>query len=170
VQKQNLGAQIYLIFIGLAVAVMGGIFVSLLWKGYLKAKETRSWNEVPALVQELSVKERYGSASIPREYSVDLTYVYTLGDQVYIGKRLRLRENPWYKERAKVDAQMSQWRVGQEVIAYVDPENPDVAVVEHEPKAPGYSIWFPSLFVIGGLGIIMRAFWMILSNRRESVA
>jgi hypothetical protein len=30
-------------------------------------------------------------------------------------------------------------------------------VLRPDSLAPGYSIWFPSLFVIGGLGIAVRA-------------
>jgi hypothetical protein len=39
----------------------------------------------------------------------------------------------------------------------VDPANPDFAVLKPDSLAPGYSIWFPALFVIGGPGIAVRA-------------
>jgi hypothetical protein len=40
----------------------------------------------------------------------------------------------------------------------VNPHDPDFAVLKPDSLAPGYSIWFPALFVIGGLGMTVRAF------------
>ena len=42
-------------------------------------------------------------------------------------------------------------------MAYVNPSDPDFAVLKPDTKAAGYSIWFPLLFVVGGLGITVRA-------------
>jgi hypothetical protein len=42
-------------------------------------------------------------------------------------------------------------------MAFVNPAEPDFAVLKPDTKATGYSIWFPLLFVVGGLGIAGRA-------------
>jgi hypothetical protein len=42
-------------------------------------------------------------------------------------------------------------------MAFVNPAQPDFAVLKPDTKAAGYSIWFPLLFVVGGLGIVVRA-------------
>jgi hypothetical protein len=40
---------------------------------------------------------------------------------------------------------------------FVNPKNPQLAVLKPDSLAPGYSIWFPGLFMIAGLGIGMNA-------------
>lgn len=154
--EQNLGAKIYLILIGSALALIGGFFVVVLWKGFVKAKETHSWAEVPAVIMESAVQERVLGQSIPIEYSLKLTYEYRVDGKSYFGERLRRRENPWSKEKAKAEVLAGKFRAGQQVTAFVNPEKSDEALLEHETKAPGYSIWFPGLFVVGGLGIVIR--------------
>jgi hypothetical protein len=39
----------------------------------------------------------------------------------------------------------------------VHPQNPALAVLKPDSLAPGYSIWFPGLFMIAGLGITINA-------------
>ncbi len=157
VKTQNLGGKLYLVFIGLAVAGMGGIFVAWLWKGYASARETRQWQEVSATVLESAVQDRVLGPQIPREYSLKLMYEYPFNGKSYLGERLKLRENPWAKEKARAKGIAEQFRIGQEVTAYVNPADPSQAVLQHETKAPLYSIWFPCLFVIAGLGIAVKA-------------
>jgi len=132
---------------------MGGIFMAWLWKGYQGARETRTWPEVSAVIMESAVQERILGPSIPTEYSLKLTYEYPYAGKSYLGEQLKIRENPWSKERAKAEVLSKKFRLGQAVIAYVNPEAPEIAILEHETKASLYSIWFPALFVIGGLGI-----------------
>ena len=52
---------------------------------------------------------------------------------------------------------MERWPVGKQVEAFVNPKAPKEAVLDHETKAPGYSIWFPGLFLVGGLGILGKS-------------
>ena len=40
---------------------------------------------------------------------------------------------------------------------FVDPQNPQLAILKPDSLAPGYSIWFPALFMIAGLGITFNA-------------
>jgi hypothetical protein len=42
-------------------------------------------------------------------------------------------------------------------MVYVNPADVNFAMLKPDSKAAGYSIWFPMLFVIGGLGIALRA-------------
>jgi hypothetical protein len=39
----------------------------------------------------------------------------------------------------------------------VNPADPAVAVLRIDSRAPGYSLWFPALFVVGGVGIVVGA-------------
>lgn len=171
-QEKNVGGSVYLIFIGLAVAVMGMVFVVLLYQSYVAAKETRIWPKVDAMIIESAVAERQFSKETAKEYSLKLLYEYQYEGESNFGANLKRRENPWYRNRDKITAAVEAYPVGISTVAFVNPELPDdpkkprEALLVHETKAGGYSIWFPGLFVIGGLGIVFRAIWQIFSSRR----
>ncbi|MGJ8697349.1 MAG: DUF3592 domain-containing protein [Verrucomicrobiaceae bacterium] len=169
-RKTSLAGPIYLIFIGTLVLIMGGIFVALLWKSYRSAQETRSWPVVQATILESAVQERKLGAEIPIEYSLKIIYEYQFEEEFYINNHLKRRENPWYKERAKIEPEVKKWLVGQPYPLHVNPDVPQESVLAHETKAGGYSIWFPSLFVIGGLGIIGGAIRKILGRKDQAIA
>ncbi|MFP6880316.1 MAG: hypothetical protein VCA34_05170, partial [Roseibacillus sp.] len=44
---------------------------------------------------------------------------------------------------------------------------PSFAVLKRDSKAPGYSLWFPIIFVVGGLGIILGAVRSWLAGGRK---
>ena len=154
-KKQGIGGYLYLAFIGLALAVMGGFFVFVLGRGYLRAKETRDWPGHPAVVVVSEVDERQiGKA---KEYCHELVYEYQVDGKFYRGERLKRRENPYLKKESKISSSVERFAVGSQVEAYVNPEDSTEALLEHETKAPGYSIWFPSLFLVGGLMVFAKA-------------
>ena len=163
-------ASIYLMFIGLAVALMGVLFMMWLWKSYQSAKETRGWPTVGGRITDSSVVERQLGPQIPTEYSLGLTYEYQWEGKDYEGDHLKRRENPWYKERARVEVDLESWLQGSVVDVYVNPADPEEAVLAHESKAGGYSIWFPGLFVVAGLGIMFTALKKIFSGAEKGIA
>jgi len=167
VKKQGIGGLVYLAFIGLALAVMGGIFVAILGRGYLRASETRDWPKVPAVVIESKLGERKLGNSVPLEYFHELVYEYRFEEEFYRGERTKRRKNPFLKEKTGVQAEVDRWKVGMKTEVWVNSENPEEAVLEHDTKAPGYSIWFPGLFLVGGLGVFFRAVSKMFSGRKE---
>jgi hypothetical protein len=167
VKKQGIGGFLYLGFIGLALAILGGAFVLILGRGYLRAAETREWDRVPAVIVVSQVGERRLGRDVPEEYTHELVYEYEVGGRFFRGERLKRRENPFFKEEAKIAPEVERWKVGSRVEAFVNPENPEEALLEHETKAPGYSIWFPALFFVGGLGVFLRAMFKMLGKREE---
>ena len=166
-KKQGIGGYLYLAFIGLALAILGGVFVLILGRGYLRAKETESWEKVPAVIVVSQVGERRLGEMVPEEYTHELVYEYEVEGEVYRGDRLKRRENPFFKEAAKISPEVERWKVGSKVEAFVNPKDPDEVLLEHETKAPGYSIWFPALFLVGGLGVFVRALLKMFGKREE---
>lgn len=159
------GASIYLMFIGLAVALMGAVFVMLLWNSYQAAKKTRAWTEVEASVIESAVAERRFSKETAKEYSLKLLFDYQFDGESFVGEHLKRRENPWYRNKAKIEALVEKYPSGMQTVAFVNPENPKEAVLAHDTKAGGYSIWFPGLFVVGGLGCMLRGLRNLLKGK-----
>ena len=84
----------------------------------------------------------------------NLTEPSVLEEKVLIGggDGMGIRESDT-ELKGKLDA----YPVGKETVCYVDPEDKSIAVLRKDTKAALYSIWFPCLFVIGGLGMIATA-------------
>ena len=60
-------------------------------------------------------------------------------------------------EKEKAELLSAKYSAGRETDCFVNPLQPDFAVLEHATKAGLYTIWFPLLFVAGGAGMIIAA-------------
>jgi hypothetical protein len=147
----------YLAFLGLSLALIGGVFVWLMARSYLRAREMRSWPEVACVILSSELVERRHDENSPIEFRHDLSFGYEWQDQPRTGDHLTLRGNPWSSKRKLMESRLNEYPPGKTTTCRVDPNNPDFAVLKPDSLAPGYSIWFPGLFVIGGLGITFRA-------------
>ena len=152
----NKAGAIYLAGIGLAVALVGVVFVYLLWGSFQKAKATREWPEISCLIIQSKVKER-SEKHISKEYQWGVEYNYDFEGKPYSSKLYTLRGSKWTSRRDEVKALMEEFPKDGKAICFVNPADPSRAILKHDSKAGGYSIWFPMLFVIGGLGIAYSA-------------
>lgn len=155
--RSGKGGFYYLAFIGIALAVMGGVFVVILALGYVKAKETLDWPVEEGTVVLSRVKERTLGPGVPTEYAHEILFEYRHEGEPYQGDRVKRRDNPYFKEKAKAERWVADWPVGKEVEVFVDPDNPSFAVLDHDTRAAGYTIWFPGVFLVGGLVVLVRA-------------
>ncbi|MFT6864537.1 MAG: hypothetical protein ACJAVK_003105 [Akkermansiaceae bacterium] len=166
-KEKGIGGYLYLAFIGLALALLGGLFVFILGRGYLRAKETREWPTHAAVIMVSAIGERNLGKDIPTEYTHELVYEYQVDEKFYRAERVKRRANPYFKEEAKIAPAVARWPVGKQVEAFVNPRDPSEVVLDHETKAPGYSIWFPGLFLVGGAVVFGKALVkMVLRDRR----
>lgn len=153
----NQAGRWYLVVLGLSLALIGGVFVWLMARSYLRARELRSWPEVPCVILSSELVERRHDDQSPLEFRHDLSFGYEWQGQPLTGDHLTLRGSPWSSKRDLMESRFKEYPVGKSTTCRVDPKNPDFAVLKPDSLAPGYSIWFPGLFVIGGLGIAFRA-------------
>ena len=153
----NSGGRWYLAILGLTLALIGGLFVWLMARSFLRAREMRTWPEVACVILSSEVEERRHDRNSPPEFRQDLSFGYTWKGEARTADHLTLRGSPWSSNRALAEGRVAQFPVGMTTTCHVDPAAPDFAVLKTDSLAPGYSIWFPALFVIGGLGITFRA-------------
>jgi hypothetical protein len=146
-----------LVATGLCTALLGALFVWLLARSYLQAKAMREWPEVECVILSNEIRERLHDPHSPREYQVEVLYGYEWQGEAKTGNRLTLRGNPWTSKPNLAEKRAAEFPSGMRTTCRVDPTNPDFAVLKPDSLAPGYSIWFPALFVIGGLGMALRA-------------
>ena len=151
------GGRLFLISLGLGIAALGCLFVWLMGRSFLRAYEMRNWPEVACVILSSEVEAKRHDPNSPTEYRQDLSFGYEWKGERRTGDHLTLRGSPWSSKREEIEKRAAQYQAGQATTCRVDPSSPDFAVLKPDSLAPGYSIWFPALFVIGGLGISIRA-------------
>ena len=157
IERGSAAGRWYLAILGLVLAFIGGVFILLMGRSFLRAFEMRGWPEVPCVILSSEVGERRHDENSPQEYRHDLSFGYTWKGEARTGDHLTLRGSPWSSNRGLAEARAAEYPVGMASTCHVNPVAADLAVLKMDSLAPGYSIWFPALFVIGGLGITLRA-------------
>jgi hypothetical protein len=151
------GGRWYLIAIGLFTALLGTLFVWLMARSYLRAKAMHDWPTVECVILSSEIRERLHDPQSPREYQVEFLYGYEWQGEPRTGDRLTARGNPWTTKRDLAEKRAAAYPAGMRTTCHVNPADPDFAVLKPDSLAPGYSIWFPALFVVGGLGMVASA-------------
>lgn len=116
-----------------------------------------AWPQVPCVILSSEIEDRKHDPESPMEYRENLSFGYEWKGKRFTGDLLTLRGSPWSSDETLTESRTAEYPVGKSTICHVDPANPSFAVLKTDSLAPGYSIWFPALFVIGGLGIAGRA-------------
>ena len=156
-QESTRAGRWFLVVLGVTIALLGAFFVWLLGRSFLRAWEMRSWPRVPCVILSSSVEERIHDPQSPPEFRPDLSFGYEWQGEPRTGDHLTLRENPWSSQRERAEERLADYPEGKTTTCLVNPADPDFAVLKPDSLAPGYSIWFPGLFVVGGLGIAIKA-------------
>lgn len=153
--ERSTGARLYLSGIGLALALAGGLFSWLMWRSYSRALEIGEWEQLPCLIMDSGVAERgeFGR----NEWRFEILYGYRWEGRDYESDRFRLRGSSWTQKRGEVEELVAMYPAGSTHLCRVNPENPERAVLRVESRAPGYSIWFPALIGVGGIGVVVGA-------------
>ena len=154
--RQTRGGRWFMAFIGLSLALIGGLFVFLMARSFMRAKEMRNWPKVPCVILASELEERRHDPNSPIEYRHRVNFGYELQGQGLLGEKTTLRGNPWTNKRQLADERLAEFPVGMNTECFVDPQNPQLAVLKPDSLAPGYSIWFPGLFMIAGIGITIN--------------
>ena len=146
-----------MVSLGLSLVFIGSLFVWLLGRSYLRAKEMRSWPQVECVILSSEIQERIHDPQSPREYRQDVVFGYQWQGEARSSDRISLRGSPWTSKRNLMEKRAAEYPVGMKTTCWISPQDPDFAVLKPDSLAPGYSIWFPGLFVAGGLGIVFRS-------------
>ncbi len=136
--------------------LLGLGFCFLLGRGYLTAASFDAWRPTRATVLASWIEgvPQPGSALVRYEFKV--RYRYEANGESQVSTRVReIASNT--RKRSKVERLQAQFAVGDEVTCYVDPEDPSQAILLRPTKAPGYTLWFPALFAVGGAGMCVVA-------------
>tara|TARA_B100000941_G_scaffold268543_1_gene225248 strand:+ start:1042 stop:1548 length:507 start_codon:yes stop_codon:yes gene_type:complete len=163
--------SLYLVLVGLSLCAAGVTFVFLMWRSFDRASGQRDWTEVQCTILESRVDERKIGSEVEVEYGFFVAYGYSFDGVPHTSERYSLRGSPWSSSRERSQRRVDKFPVGSMVPCFVDPADPSASVLKMDSKAPGYSLWFPAIFIIGGLGMIVGAIRgdMILRRSRSAV-
>ena len=150
-------SRVYLSFIGLALALAGGVFFALMWRSFQRARAVEHWPVVPCVILESGTEERQIDPNGPVERRFDVSFGYEWDKQLYKSKLVKLRGSGWSSGTQITEAYIKRYPEGSNQECHVNPEDPEIAVLEKESKAAGYSLWFPGIFVVGGIGMVFGA-------------
>lgn len=149
--------RIFLFLLGLVITAIGALFVWVMAASAMRAKETRSWPQVPCVILVSEIQERLHDPQSPVEYRHHVVFGYEWEGKAYTSEQASLRGNPWSSKRGVVMARAAGVNVGDETQCFVSPKDPAFAILQPDSMAPLYSIWFPGVFVLGGLVMAARA-------------
>ena len=149
--------SLYLVLVGLSLCAAGVTFVALMWRSFDRASEQRDWTELQCTVLESRVDQRQIGSDVEVEYGFFVVYGYSYEGIPFTSERYSLRGSPWSSSKDRAQRRVNKFPVGSTISCFVDPADPASSVLKMDSKAPGYSLWFPSIFIIGGIGMILGA-------------
>jgi hypothetical protein len=150
------GATLLKVIMGLTLIVMGSVATLYLWGSWKRAEETRTWKPVEAIVIASQVLTDRPSPHSPLKFTADVHYRYTVDGKTHTSTRIKRVDGP-SSHKNKTEEVVARYPLGKPVTCYVNPAQPDFAILEHDSRAALYSIWFPLLFVAGGAGMVVSA-------------
>ena len=142
--------------LGFGLIIPGAAFTIFLWVSYVRARETRRWTPTPCLILSSRVLSEHPSLHSPLAHRPSVRYRYAFDGITRTGDHIRRVDGP-SSEKEKAELLCAKYPPGRETECFVNPEQPDFAVLEHTTKAGLYTIWFPLLFVAGGSGMVWSA-------------
>ena len=157
VARSSLSTRLYLTLVGLLLAGAGSVFFWLMLRSFQRARHLEDWPVVPCVILESATEDRQIDPNSAPEYRFKVSYGYEWDGHTYRSRLVKLRGSGWSSKRDIADAYMERYPEGSHKECHVNPDQPGEAVLEMESKAPGYSLWFPAIFVVGGVGMIVGA-------------
>lgn len=142
---------------GVFLIIAGSFFAWRMWLSYEKAQITRKWTQVPCRISSSKVVSERPTPHTDPAHRVEIRYEYELAGVKHSGTRIRQVEAAPTPHLDVAQQRQQAFPPGSDQVCYVNPAAPDEAVLQHGSRAALYSIWFPLLFVAGGVGMLRGA-------------
>lgn len=142
---------------GLILIAAGSFFAWRMWLSYEKAQITRAWAAVPCRIVSSRIASAHPTPNSPLTHRIDVHYEYEFKGIKHLGSSIRQVESAPSPHLDEVRGRQLAYPPGSQQTCFVNPAVPDEAVLQHASRAALYSIWFPLLFVVGGIGMIRGA-------------
>ena len=161
----RLAARLWTVALGLMLASAGAGTCWYLWATYQKAKLTDSWEKVPCEIFASAIDRSGKSQHGMTKYELKVSYRYEYGGESRVSNRVRRLSITSLSEK-EIEVKAEPYPVGMETTCLVNPADPSQAVLKADSKAGLYTMWFPGIFVVGGVGIVIAG---VMGRRTHSV-
>jgi cytosine/adenosine deaminase-related metal-dependent hydrolase len=118
-ERSSKAGRLYLVFIGLATASLGLLFVWLMGRSYLRAHAMRSWPEVPCVILASELKDRRIDPNGATEYQFAVQYGYEWQGQALTGDHYTWRGSSWSSRKGQTEELVKTYPTG-------DAASPDI--------------------------------------------
>lgn len=137
---------------------------SMLWLGYASS----SWEEVPADITSIQIETHRGEDN--DTYSVVAEYRYSYRGQDYIGDRVGLsgKSDSFEAYHKKLLKRLKQAQAKDRAVCYVDPQNPDQALLDRTLRPMLAVFMLPFILAFGGVGFGLIAGAVYASKKGKS--
>ena len=150
------GISVFILVFGLAFTAFGALFLYLIVREYLTTLNTHRWPKAPATIQSIEIEypKTAPRASQHDVFQLLVQFEYSYDDQLFQGNKFR--RNPYWSDSyetladKKWDIVRNEWQH-----AFVNPEDPTVAILEQDSLWFGMLILLPLLFLLIGLSCIV---------------
>ncbi|XZE19706.1 DUF3592 domain-containing protein [Pirellulaceae bacterium SH449] len=133
-------------------------------KPWYDVSRSQAWDEAPCVIQWTNITSTTSKGK--SSYSPEVSYRYFVGDEEYLGERF------WFgtgssSNRVNLEKAMRPFKPGGEAICYVNPSNPEEAVLLRE-TGPGVFIglFIGGIFSLVGLGGVVMGIGMVRAERK----
>jgi hypothetical protein len=151
------GGRWFLGLLGISVAIIGAVFAWLMWRSFDRARQMRGWPQVTCHILDSRIESRRHDPQSPIEYRHVVAFGYGFNGRYHTSDRITARGSSWSSKRGPISDSAKRYPTRQQTHCHVNPQDPSFAVLRPDSLGPGYSLWFPCLFIIGGGGIALRA-------------
>lgn len=151
------------VFFGLLLAGAGAVFFALMWRAFERALDMEHWRQLPCVILESRVVEQVELPNAPISYLPVVRYRYESEGEVREATRVRWQQTKSNRP-GRMEELLAPYPPGAETVCYQNPADPLEVILIPEKRTPVYSIWFPALFIVGGLGLAISS---ILRNVRS---
>jgi len=150
--QSSFSGRLWLAALGMSLAVAGAVFTWVLYTAWQRAEETRRWAPTPCLIVASRLEKERPTPNSNHVFKPEVRYNYTFAGKPMTGTRIK-RVDVASQHEDMARKKIESYTVGAETTCFVNPAQPDMAVLKHDTRAALYSIWFPLLFFFGGLSI-----------------
>ena len=148
-----------------AVVLAGGLFIVVLMaRSWWAEAQVYRWSERTATIVEAHAFESRRAVQDP---SLSVRFRYDYGGRTYESDRVDARSLVRFRDAYRMAA---LWQPGSSWPCYVDPRNPEIAVLRRDSLWWGFAALLPLAFGLGLGGLFLYAAWASVRSKGDPTA
>ena len=155
-RANSIASRLWGAALGLMLAAAGALICWYLWLAYQDAKLTDHWVRTPCEVIANHVDDSQVNQHGMPKFKLLISYRYEFDGELRVSDKVR-RSPLTSSSPEKIDKWLEKYPIGLKTTCLVNPDDANEAILKPNSKAALYTMWFPAMFLIGGIGIALRS-------------